>query len=314
MLFDILSIVLGFAGLLLGGELLIRGSVSIASILGLSRVFIGAVIIGFGTSLPELSVSLHAALTGAPGLAIGNVVGSNIANILLIVSVASIIMPILVAKHDVRRDTYVMLITTVVIIAIMQMGTIGRTSGIVLCVFLIGYIYFSYRHDKRSQTEEALGTTNTEVGPVYGRGRALLFTLAGFLCLVFGGDALVSGSVHIARQFGVSEAVIGLTMVAIGTSLPELVTAVLASLKKHPELIIGNILGSNIFNILTILGITALITPIPVDPQIRVLDVWVMLAVTVVLAVFLLLLGRIRRPVGVMGLALYGYYIWNNYY
>lgn len=309
---DVLMILGGLVLLFFGGEGLIKGAVSLARNFGLSKLLVSAVVVGFGTSMPEMTVSVGAALKGASDIAIGNVVGSNIANILLIIGVAAILCPIFISGAAVKRDTFVMLGASLTLCGLAMTGMIGFVTGFLMFAALIGYIVWSYKQDKKSGAETAAHIEEDVEGePQLSPGKAWVFALAGLGLLVAGAYILVEGAVAIARDFGLSEAVIGLTIVAVGTSLPELATAVVAAYRKHSDVIIGNIVGSNIFNILAILGITAMISPVPIGAQIASTDVWIMLGVASFLSIYLLRGLTIGRFSGIaMLLAYCAYTAW----
>lgn len=309
---DILMIVGGLVLLFFGGEGLIKGAVSLARNFGLSTLLVSAVVVGFGTSMPEMTVSIGAALKGASDIAVGNVVGSNIANIILIIGLAAVLCPVIINASAVRRDTLVMLAATLVLCALAQVGIISALSGLLMFLALIGYVTFSYLQDKKAQSETPQHIQDDIEGePQLLPLKASLYVVIGLCLLIGGAYILVEGAVAIARDFGISEAVIGLTIVAVGTSLPELATAVVAAYRKHSDVVIGNILGSNIFNIFAILGITAMFSPIPIGEQIARYDVWIMLAVTILLSVYMLMGRTIGRISGAsMLLAYLGYTVW----
>lgn len=303
---------LGLALLLAGGEALVRGSVAAAHKLGVSPMVAGLVLVGFGTSSPELVTSLTAALQDAPGISVGNIVGSNIANILLILGVTALLFPVAVEGDAFRRDGTVMAVATVALVAIVLVGFASRPLGIALIAALIVYVVYTYRVERANPspadavyTEEA-----AEKGtPGLGLWSGLALALVGLVGVVAGADLLVDAAVAIARAAGVSETVIGLTIVALGTSLPELATAVVAGLKRHTEVAFGNVVGSNIFNILFILGTTATVQPIPIPPEIVRLDIWVMVAATVLMLVMVRSGWRVTRLEGALLLSGYGLYI-----
>jgi len=304
---DILMILGGLVLLFFGGEGLIKGAVSLARNFGLSKLLVSAVVVGFGTSMPEMTVSVGAALKGASDIAIGNVVGSNIANILLIIGFAAIMCPIFIAGAAVKRDTFVMLGASLALCGLAMTGMISFVAGLVMFAALIAYIAWSYTQDKKGGAETAAHIEEDIEGESQlSRFKATVYALCGLALLIGGAYILVEGAVSIARDFGISEAVIGLTIVAVGTSLPELATAVVAAMRKHSDVIIGNILGSNIFNILAILGVTAMISPIPIAAQIATFDVWVMLGIATFLSIYLLRGVTIGR---MSGLAMIGTYI-----
>lgn len=302
----------GFVLLFGGGELLVRGAVSVSRRFGLSPLLIGMTVVAWCTSAPELVVSLGAALEGRSDIAIGNVVGSNIFNTLGVLGTAALIAPIVVKPRKLRRDLGVMIGASLLLVGIVQTGSIGRLAGLVFTVGVIAYVAASYITEKRNsqlpsaelhlhEAEEIQTTESTAVGIGY--------LAAGLAALVVGSRLLIIGSTDIATNWGVSEAVIGLTLVAAGTSLPELATSIVAAIRKHSDVAVGNAVGSNIFNILGILGITSLVRPIGVAEQIARVDVWVMLAAGVAVVPLLLIRGRIGRIAGVMALALYVAYL-----
>ena len=294
----------GLAGLFFGGESLVRGSVGIARKLSMSSLLIGLTVVGFGTSTPELLVSMDAALRGVPDIALGNVIGSNIANILLIVGVSAVVWPIAVSGGTLVRDTAVMLAAAIVLVPFVALGDLGRVAGGFMFAALICYLVFAYR---QSRSEPVSSTDLPEAAPnVWLSG---LWVVAGLAMLMVGAHYLVDGAVTIARNFGVSEAFIGLTIVAVGTSLPELATSLIAALKKQSEIAIGNIVGSNIFNIFGILGLTAVVSPIPVAGRFLTFDLPVMIAVSIGLTL-MLRRPQIGRIPGIIMLVLYAGYVW----
>jgi cation:H+ antiporter len=307
-----IHLAIGFVLLLGGGEALVRGSVAVALRLGLSPLVIGLTLVGFGTSAPELVACIQAALAGAPGIAVGNIVGSNIANILLILGVAAVIAPVLTTKEAFRRDGTVLIGASVALLAAILVGAIGRWTGVVFLVLLAGYLAYTYVTERTTPDAAAnvYAAEATEVAlPGASLTLALLLALGGIAGVVFGADLLVSGAIVVARDFGLSEAVIGLTLVAVGTSLPELATAVVAAFRGHGDVAFGNIVGSNIFNALGITGATALVTPIDVPGEIIRLDVWVMMATAVLLVVFAVTGWRVSRREGAVCLIAYGAYL-----
>lgn len=301
---DYILVVAGLVGLFFGGESLVRGSVGLARRMALPPLLIGLTVVGFGTSTPELLVSVQAALRGVPDIAVGNIVGSNIANILLMVGVTSLIWPIRVSGATLRRDTAVMVAAGLVLVPVFAVGQIGRLVGAGLVLALAGYLVWACR-----EPSEALDEAFDEPAPV-SLPVSLAWVLAGLVTLMAGARFLVDGSVSIARDFGVSEAFIGLTIVAVGTSLPELATSVIAALRRQSEIAIGNIVGSNIFNVLGILGVTAVITPVPVAARFLTFDLTIMVAASLVLTALLLTRPVIGRGVGLASLVCYGVYVW----
>ncbi|WBQ10006.1 calcium/sodium antiporter [Hyphomonadaceae bacterium ML37] len=302
---DYIFVVGGLIGLFFGGEALVRGSVGIARRLAIPPLLIGLTVVGFGTSMPEMMVSVGAALRGVPDIAIGNIVGSNIANILLIVGVSALVWPIKIMGATLRRDTLVMMAAALILLPLFALGELGRVAGLGLVLALSGYLYWAYRQPGEAVSED------TDAPAPRSALISALWVIAGLIALVVGARFLVDGSVSIARGFGISEAFIGLTIVAVGTSLPELATSLIAALRRQSEIAIGNIVGSNIFNVLGILGVTALIAPIPVAQRFLTLDLPVMIAVSLVLTVLLLTRKVIGRAAGVLLLAGYAVYIWS---
>jgi cation:H+ antiporter len=306
---DPIDIALFVAGLILlpvGAEIMVRGAVALSERFGISPLVIGLTVVAFGTSLPELVVSMRAALSGSPGIAIGNVVGSNIANILLILGVAATLSPIAVRKGQYVSDGTIMCGVSLLFVPLGLTGVIVWWQGLGMVALLAGYLLWSYWREKRGDG----GGVAEEVAEMEGLagkslGLILLATLGGLIAVMVGAEMLVSGSVAIARAMGVPEEVIGLTMVAFGTSLPELATAVAAAMKRHAELAVGNVIGSNIFNILAILGLTSLTTAIPVPEGIARFDMWVMVIAALILMPLFVMGIRMGRMVGVAFVAAY---------
>ena len=297
--------------LLFGGEYLVRGAVALADRLGVSHLVIGLTVVAAGTSAPELLVCLIAALEGAPGIAVGNVIGSNIANILLILGVAGLICVLPVNRQSLFRDGTVAIFAAVLFVVMSTTGTIERWHGILMLVCLVSYLGFCYRSDRRSRKTQT--SMDVEIAELAGRDRrlwlVLIFLFGGLAAVLFGSDLLVQGATSVARAAGISEAVIGLTLVALGTSLPELATAIVAARHKHTDLALGNVLGSNIFNILAIMGVVAVAKPLAVPAEIIGFDLWAMLGVTVVFLAIAYFARRIGRPVAMVFLIAYGGYI-----
>lgn len=301
-----LSIVAGLCILTLGAEALVRGASSLARRFGLSELLIGITLVGFGTSSPELVSSLAAAFAGSPGVAVGNVVGSNIANILLILGLSALIAPIAVASDSFRRDAPALAFATLALIGVSMTGEYGRIAGGFFLVALAGYLAWAYLTEKRAAEAGLLDAPHEEPRPVL---PSLAFSISGLVLLVIGAKLLVDGAIGVATALNVSETLIGLTIVAVGTSLPELVTSVVASLRGKSDLAFGNVVGSNIYNILGILGMTALIHPVAAPAAIVRFDNWVMLAATAALILFALTRNRIERWEGALLIFSYAAYI-----
>lgn len=295
----------GLVGLFLGGESLVRGSSAIARRLAMPPLLIGLTVVGFGTSTPELLVSVDAALRGVPDIAIGNVVGSNIANILLIVGLTALVWPVATVGPTLRRNTTVMMVAALVLIPAFAMGTVSRAVGAVSVLLLVIYIVWAYNQAPPEEKEAA--APDAPAAPIW---RYVLLVALGLVLLMFGARFLVTGAVSLARGFGLSEAFIGLTIVAVGTSLPELATSLIAAFRRHSEIALGNVVGSNIFNILGILGLTAVIAPIPVAPRFLEFDLPVLIAVSFAFALLLWFRVTIGRPLGMVLLVAYAAYVW----
>ncbi|HET6521484.1 MAG TPA: calcium/sodium antiporter [Geminicoccaceae bacterium] len=308
-----LQLAAGFVLLLLGGETLVRGSVSVARRLGVSPLLIGLTLVGFGTSTPELITSLQAALVGSPGIAVGNVVGSNIANVLLILGVAAVMAPIACNPAAFRRDGTMLALSAVACAVAALGGTLGRVPGALFLALLAGYVVVTYLKERRAPDDPSAAMHEHEADLAEPTPRALwlavVFAVGGIALTILGARLLVAGAIGLATAAGISETVIGLTVVAIGTSLPELVTAVMASLRRQGDIAFGNIVGSNIYNVLGILGVTALVQPLTVPPEILRLDLWVMLAVTALLIAFAITGWRLTRTEGAVLLTGYVAYI-----
>ena len=301
-------IIAGFALLLFGGEAVVRGSVALAQRLGVSPLIVGLTIVGFGTSLPEMVVSVNAALVGSPGLAVGNVVGSNIANILLILGVAAVIAPIAVHPGAVKRDLLGMSAATLVYVGLGMSGQIVFWQGVLMLIALMSYIGFTVWHDNKSNDEAAEMHRDeaAEMGEIPLRTVSIAgIIIVGLFAVVVGAEWLVTGATTLATEFGIPEEVIGLTVVAIGTSLPEIATSIVAAYRGHSDVCVGNVLGSNLFNLFGITGVTALFAPLPFSDKIVSFDLWILLAATAIIIPFMLTGRRISRPEGIVLLILY---------
>ncbi|MEM0907037.1 MAG: calcium/sodium antiporter [Pseudomonadota bacterium] len=302
-----LTLAAGLVLLLVGGDALVRGAVGVATRLGVSPLVIGLTLVGFGTSTPELVASVQAALIGAPGIAVGNIVGSNIANILLILGIAAVLLPIKATREVLRRDGTVLLGASLMMVAVVLSGSLERWAGVALIVMLAAYTISSFIVAAR----RGVSPGDDQPTTTWPRGFAISFavTVAGIIGVVTGADLLVKSAVTLSERAGLSQAVVGLTVVAVGTSLPELVTSVMAALRRQGQVALGNIIGSNIFNIMGIAGATALVAEVPIPRQIVRLDVWVMLAAAALLVAFAAKGRGIDRREGAILLASYGLYL-----
>lgn len=291
----------GLLGLFLGGDWLVRGASQIALRFSVPPLIVGLTIVGFGTSTPELLVSLQAAFNGLPGIAVGNVVGSNTANILLILGIAAIIAPPIAEYGKMKRDLAFMMGAALVMPIIIYSGFIGRIEGLALIIGLSAYLVLSFVAMRNEPSDPIPSDINLT--------HAIGYTVLGLVVVMVGAHFLVESATIVARQLGVSEAMIGLSIVAIGTSLPELATTVAAAIKGHREIALGNVIGSNIFNILAILGVTGLVIPIPVDPRFMTFDVPIMIGVTALTIGLIYVRGNISRIAGIGMIAGYIAYI-----
>ncbi len=300
----------GLVLLLVGGEALVRGAVSLAARMGVSPLIIGLSVVAAGTSAPELSVSLISVLEGKPAIAIGNVVGSNIANILLVLGTAALIWPVVVRRSIIRWDGTVLIAATAVFCALASFGEIGQIVGALMASGLVAYLIRSYRLDRRDMAaRREIEDEVAELSGEHGSLRIVVYLIAGFAGVIAGAEFVVYGAAGIAAGFGLSETVIGVTLVAVGTSLPELATAVAAARKKHTELALGNVIGSCIFNILAIIGIVSAVRPLAVPEEILAFDLWVMGGVTLGFIALTRATPRLGRTIGAIMLLCYAAYI-----
>ena len=280
----VFSLIGGFILLFLAGELLVRGASNLARKLGVQPLVVGIVIVGFGTSVPELATSVQAALQGAPGIAIGNVVGSNMANMLLVLGAGAMVYPIATKRSHVFRDGGLGIIGALVLVYAAWQGELSRFDGIVLIVGLIGYLWYLL-HDDHKQRECAREEAGEEKQAFSWSSISVdsLILVSGLVGVLLGGKLLVDGAVELAKVFNIDEGVVGLTVVALGTSLPELATSIVAAFRRETDLAVGNILGSNIYNIFGIGGITATISPIPIVGQMGSLNIPLLLVMSIAL-------------------------------
>lgn len=307
---------IGVALLTIGGEALIRGSMAAARQLGISPLLSGLLIVGFGTSAPELVVSVDAALNIRPDIALGNVVGSNIGNILLILGLCALISPMVVKPQVLRRDAVAVVLASVLFIVLLDDTALGTQDAAILLSALGGYLVWAYWSERkhaappadlhRAEAELLVNLPNSVPWTV-------LAIAAGLLMLVGGSQVLLIGAVSIAKQAGVSEAAIGLTLVAIGTSLPELSVSLVAALRGHADVAVGNVLGSNLFNLLGILGVSALFQPLPVHSRLMQFDQWVLVGTSFALLLFLHTGRRLNRMEGTSLLLAYIAYVALNF-
>lgn len=292
----------GFLLLFAGGEALVRGSVSLARRLNVSPLLIGATVVAFGTSMPELVVTLQAALRGSAGIAFGNVIGSNIANLLLIFGLAIAITPVMVTRRAAARDGGVLVVATALLVVFISFGTLVAWQGALMLVLLALFTGGSYWHER--QLGSATGARHVHEaeerqrlpGPIW---LAVLTALFGLAAVAGGAHLMVGAATVIARGLGISETVIGITVVAVGTSLPELATTVVAAYRRHADVAIGNVIGSSVFNILAIMGVVIVVTPLPVPEEVLHIEIWVLAGITALVIAITLSGIRMGRPLGV---------------
>lgn len=308
---DYLLVAVGLTLLVVAGDGLVRGAVSMAQHLNVPSLVIGLTVVAFGTSAPELVVGVDGVLQGVPELTLGNVVGSNIANILLVVGVPALITPMACSTPGLTRNIFYMLGASLIAIGIAATGRYTAMHGIVLLGLLFWFIYDSMTRAKRNPAVATEALEDLEGLPVkpYSWPVTGILIVVGLAGLALGAHWLIEGSVNIARRLGVPEAFIGLTLVALGTSLPELATAVIAALKKHSDVAVGNIVGSNVFNILGILGVSSLVGAIPVPDSFLSFDFWVMFGSACLLLPYALRAGTIGRTLGFLLVCGYVLYI-----
>lgn len=311
MVFDLLYVAVGLVILLLAGDALVKGAVNISLRLGIPALIVGLTVVAFGTSAPELLVSVQAVLRDAPGLALGNVVGSNTANILLVLGIPALISAVPVARAELSRSYLMMLAASVLFIALAFLGPIHWPHALVLLTGLALMLGDSFRAARRHRAAGAADDPGELEGadPQMPWARIALFTVLGIIGLPLGADLLVDGAVSIAADLGVDDAIIGLTLVAVGSSLPELATTVVAALRREAGIAMGNVIGSNMFNLLAIIGIAALIGPLPVPEAMLRIDLWVMLGATLALGLFVWRSAPITRAWGVALCTLYAGYV-----
>ncbi len=306
----IIYLLVGLVLLYYGAEWLVKGSSSIAFSFGMKKIVVGLTVVALGTSMPEFVVSLHASLTENDSVSVGNIVGSNLANILLVLGLSSILNPVNARKSTIYIDMPFLIIITVLFNIFCFDGLLTGKDSLILLLLFLGYMTYQLlnRRDKTISRSEL---------PVTVEGRLLknsLLSLIGIGGLIIGGNLTVKGAVDLAQILGVSNLIIGLTVVAIGTSLPELFTSVVAAIRHEHEISIGNVIGSNLFNIAFVLGIVPLIRPMRISPSVITFDNWFMLGVTVLLGLIVLIRGKIAKMEGILFLLLYLFFILNLIY
>ena len=306
---SILFVLVGLTLLVIGGEILVKGSVALATRLGMSKALIGVTLVGFGTSMPEFVATFGAAAKGAPDIAFGNVLGSNISNILMILGTAALISPIVTRAHGLARDAIFVSMGSLASLYWIYTGGIPIIGGVFLVIAFTVYMTITIRGDVKDEPSDDILDDTAEPLSVP---LSLFFAIGGIVVLVLGADALIRGASDIARGFGVSEAIIGITIVGIGTSLPEAVAAIIASLKGENDLAFANIVGSNIFNGLGILGITAIVHPMNFNVGgFSILDGVLLCAATAAMFIFASTQNKVKRWEGSLLLLAYvSYLVW----
>jgi len=322
MAFDLVCFTLGLVLLYFGAEWLVKGSSSLARSLGITPIVIGLTVVAFGTSAPELVVSLVSALQGKSMIAVGNVIGSNVCNIALVLGMAAFLRPLTCARSVVKRDIPIMLGISACLFFLLLNDHLGRIEGALLFGGVIAYTYINYRLAKSGIAVVTAGSPDTtgsirsdvnEIGDVISRPRQIVLIVAGIVGVVAGAEVLITAALSLMDYFGVSEKFIGLTVVAFGTSLPELATSVVAALRKEMDISIGNLVGSNVFNLLSVLGATALVRPISIPGGFLESGLWidycVMLGVSFLLLVMMRKASTVNRFDGAVFLLVYGGYL-----
>lgn len=308
---DFIVAALGLLILLLAGDALVKGAVNLSLRLGVPALIVSLTIVAFGTSAPELLISITSVLDDAPGLAMGNVVGSNIANVLLVLGVPAILTPLATGSCETRKNYVYMIAASILFIGICFIGPITWIHGLVLLAVLAFILIEAFR-DAHAHHKEAGATQEDEVegsDPSIRGWRIALYLLLGLIGLPLGSDLLVDSAVSIARRSGISETVIGLTLIAFGTSAPELATTVMAAIRRRAEVALGNVIGSNIFNLLAIIGLTSFVAPLPVSRDLLGFNLWVMLASSLILIPVVFMNRDISRLTGIGLTTAYGLYV-----
>ena len=309
---DLIYLILGIIGLYFGAEWLVGGSSKLALKIGVSPLVIGLTVVALGTSAPELAVCLRLNLESRPDAALGNIVGSNICNILLILGFSSLIRPLRVHRQIIRKELPILLMVSFALIVMLINKEVASWEGFILCVGIVIYILFSFKGANNSGEFKVEGESSSEIDTVSSQGYngivLIALLLAGLILLVLGAFFFEKGGIGLAKAFGVSEAVIGLTLLAFGTSLPELATSIVACMKNEGDIIVGNAVGSSIFNVLAILGITALFKPLSVN-DINLIDYSIMIGAVIFCWLFIYKKMELNRIKGVVLLGCYAAYI-----
>ena len=313
---DMLLVFAGLGILLVAGDFLVKGAVSLSLRLGIPALIVSFTIVGFGTSAPELLIAVQSALEGAPGIALGNVVGSNIANVLLVLGIPALLFTFDTGRCDTKRTYIQMIAASVVFIAICFLGPLYIWQGVVLLVLLAAMLGDAFRSARSARHCNATDSVTSEelaeledADPNMPIWKVAAYMIAGIIGLPFGADILIEGALGIAHDKGISEEVVGLTLVAVGTSLPELATTVVAALRRQADVALGNVIGSNMFNLLAIMGIASFFGPLEVAPRFLTSDLWIMLASSLALALFVFSGLKLSRIWGFIYLSAYVGYV-----
>ena len=305
MLYASFLIVIGLILLVFGADYTVKGAVAVANKLKIPMIIVGLTIVALGTSLPEFLVSIKAALSGYAGISIGNVVGSNIANVLLILGAAAVFHPIKCRRRIFLRNYKFLFLVSGIFVAFAMNGKFIFWQGIIMLGLLVAFIYYNYKNSSKVAVSE------DNLSPIAHKNwfYVTMITVMGLLAIMYGADFLVDGATTIAKIWGVSDEIIGLTIVAVGTSLPELATTVVAAIKKQNDVALGNIIGSNIWNIVFIMGFTSVVIDVPVSKQFMFYDVWVMFLSTLLLYPVMMTKARMNRVEGFVFVSLYMFYL-----
>ena len=306
--FDIVFFLVGLLGLYLGAEWMVGGASRLAVNVGIRPIVVGLTVVAFGTSSPELAVSLIAVFEGSDGIAIGNIIGSNIANIGLILGVSALVKPLRVDSDVLRRELPIMFLVSILFIALLYDGTIGLWDGCILFAGLLSYLGYQLKDVFKGDAQEKNARLGEDSAPRNGWNVMLIFVGLGLL--VVGAKLMIDSGVVIARQFGISEIVIGIALVAIGTSLPELATSLVSALRDESDILVGNIIGSNLFNIMCVVGLVAIVSPLNVDRELLYFELPIMLVFSLVLFPFMrtgFVLSRLEGGLLLLGYGLFIY-------
>ena len=307
-----LLLIVGLVLLVIGADVLVKGAARLASNFGVPALVIGLTVVAFGTSAPELAVSVKAAYSGEAELAIANVVGSNIVNVLFILGLSAVVSPLIISQQLIRQDVPIMVGLSALAAYMAFDGSINRGEAAILALGLLTYTWFLFYQGKKSGNDVADGEVEEMLNAKAPMWQNVLLVIVGLILLVMGARWLVQSAIELATAWGVNEAIIGLTIVAVGTSLPELVTSVVATIKGERDIAVGNVVGSNIFNILCVLGISGVVSPMPLlaGEQLATFDIPVMLGVAVLCVPLFFIGASLNRIEGLMFLALYTAYVW----